>query len=139
VRGNGAASAAHAAGRAGLACRASDPRLRGSAPFARNLALSPDPDQRFLYVGGGTDIVVVNRKTLEIVTRVQQPGMVGGGHQIGADSKGNIYVAATSRGMQKLSFKGWADSGKWARRSYGLAMRLCRWPTVTTSPSATTA
>jgi len=80
--------------------------VRGSAPFARNLALSPDRDQRFLYVGGGTDIVVVDRKSLEIVTTIQGAGMLGGGHQIATDSKGNIYVAATTRGLQKLVFKG---------------------------------
>jgi hypothetical protein len=38
--------------------------VRGSAPFARNLALSPDSQQQFLYVGGGTDIVVVDRKSM---------------------------------------------------------------------------
>jgi DNA-binding beta-propeller fold protein YncE len=86
--------------------------VRGSAPFARNLALSPDADQQFLYVGGGTDIVVVNRKSLEIVTTIQGGGVIGGGHQIATDSKGNLYVAATNRGMQKLVFKGIADSKK---------------------------
>src|SRR5208282_182609 len=50
--------------------------VRGSAPFARDLALSPDPDQQFLYVGGGTDIVAVNRKTMEIVTTIKGPGML---------------------------------------------------------------
>ncbi|HEV7392726.1 MAG TPA: hypothetical protein VGO08_13860 [Burkholderiales bacterium] len=80
--------------------------VRGGAPFARNLALSPDPDQRFLYVGGGTDIVVVDRKTLEIVTTIEGGGVIGGGHQIATDSKGNIYIAATNRGLQKLVFKG---------------------------------
>jgi DNA-binding beta-propeller fold protein YncE len=80
--------------------------VRGSAPFARDLALSPDADQRWLYVGGGTDIVVVNRKTLEIVTTIHRPGMVGGGHQMQTDSKGNLYIAATNRGLQKLTFKG---------------------------------
>jgi hypothetical protein len=80
--------------------------VRGSAPFARNLAFSPDPEQQFLYVGGGTDIVVVNRKTLEIVVSIQGGGVLGGGHQIGTDSKGNLYVALTNRGLQKLVFKG---------------------------------
>jgi DNA-binding beta-propeller fold protein YncE len=79
---------------------------RYNAPFARNLALSSDPEQRFLYVGGGVDIVVLDRKTLEIVDVIGGPGFLGGGHQIATDSKGNIYVAATTRGMQKLVFKG---------------------------------
>ena len=81
--------------------------VRGSAPFARNLALSHDRDQRFLYVGGGTDIVIVDRKTLEIVSTIEGGGVLGGGHQIATDSKGNLYVAATNRGLQKLVFKGY--------------------------------
>jgi hypothetical protein len=64
----------------------------------------------FLYVGGGTDIVIVDRRTLEIVTTVERPGMLGGGHQIATDSKGNLYIAATNRGMQKLTFKGYRDT-----------------------------
>ena len=80
--------------------------MRHDAPFARNLALSPDPEQQFLYVGGGTDIVVVDRKSLEILGSIAGPDMVGGGHQIGTDAKGNIYVAAIARGVQKLTFKG---------------------------------
>ena len=67
---------------------------------------------RALYVGGGTDIVVVNRKTLEIVTSIQGNDMLGGGHQIATDSKGDIYVAATTRGLQKLVFKGMASPGR---------------------------
>src|SRR5207244_5224595 len=56
--------------------------VRGSAPFARDLALSRDRDQQFLYVGGGTDIVVVDRKKLEIVKTIQGGGVIGGGHQV---------------------------------------------------------
>ena len=81
-------------------------RVRHNALFARNLALSPDPEQQFLYVGGGVDIVVLDRKTLEIVELIGGPGFLGGGHQIATDSKGNLYVAATVRGLQKLVFKG---------------------------------
>ena len=86
--------------------------VRHNAPFARNLALSPDPGQRFLYVGGGVDIVVMDRKTLEVVELIGGKGYFGGGHQIATDSKGNIYVAATARGMQKLVFKGMAPAPK---------------------------
>jgi DNA-binding beta-propeller fold protein YncE len=68
--------------------------------------LSPGPEQQFLYVGNGKDIVVVDRKTLELVGSIQGQGMVGGGHQIATDAKGNLYVAATGNGMQKLTFKG---------------------------------
>jgi DNA-binding beta-propeller fold protein YncE len=84
--------------------------VRENAPFARNLALSHDPQQQFLYVGGGTDIVVVDRKSMEVVGSIEGGGVIGGGHQIGVDSKGNLYVAATGRGLQKLTFKGLAPA-----------------------------
>ena len=80
--------------------------VKTHTPFARNLALSPEPEQQFLYVGDGKEISIVNRKTLEIAGSIQGPGMLGGGHQIATDAKGNIYVAATGNGMQKLTFKG---------------------------------
>jgi DNA-binding beta-propeller fold protein YncE len=74
--------------------------------FARDLALSPDPDQQFLYVGGGNHISIVDRKTLEIVGAIQPPGILGPGHHIATDSKGNVYLAQTTKGLQKLTFKG---------------------------------
>jgi hypothetical protein len=85
---------------------------RYGPPFASNLALSPDPQQQFLYVGGGKEIVIVDRKSLAIVGSIQGAGMLGGGHQIAVDSKGNIYVAATNRGMQKLAFKGMSTANR---------------------------
>jgi hypothetical protein len=80
--------------------------VKTATPFARNLALSPDAEQQFLYVGDGKEISIVDRKTLEIAGSIQGQGMLGGGHQIATDAKGNIYVAATGSGMQKLTFKG---------------------------------
>ena len=80
--------------------------VKTDTTFARDLALSPDPEQQFLYVGNGTDIVVVDRKTLEIVGSIKVAGMIGGGHEIATDSKGNIYIAQTTAGLQKLIFKG---------------------------------
>jgi hypothetical protein len=80
--------------------------VNSSTPFARNLALSADAGQQFLYVGNGKEISIVDRKTLDIVGSIQGQGMLGGGHQIATDAKGNIYVAATANGMQKLTFKG---------------------------------
>jgi DNA-binding beta-propeller fold protein YncE len=80
--------------------------IRTATPFARDLALSPDAAQQFLYVGDGDDIAVVDRKTLEIVGSIKVAGMIGGGHQIATDSKGNIYIAQTTAGLQKLAFKG---------------------------------
>ena len=80
--------------------------VKTDTTFARDLALSPDAEQQFLYVGNGTDIVVVDRKTLEIVGSIKVAGMIGGGHEIATDSKGNIYIAQTTAGLQKLAFKG---------------------------------
>ena len=54
----------------------------------------------------------MDRKTLEVVELIGGKGFLGGGHQIATDSKGNIYVAATARGMQKLVFKGMAPAPK---------------------------
>ena len=76
------------------------------APFARNLALSADPAQQFLYVGGNDGIVVVDRATLEILGTLRPEGILGTGHHIATDSRGNLYLAATGAGMQKLTFRG---------------------------------
>jgi hypothetical protein len=80
--------------------------VRTATPFARNLALSPDAEQQFLYVGGGKSIVVLDRKTLDVAGEIEVPGQIGAGHHIATDSKGNIYIAQTAAGLQKLVFKG---------------------------------
>jgi NHL repeat len=80
--------------------------VRADIPFAKDLALSADREQRFLYVGGGKGIMVVDRNTLDVVGTIAPPGIIGTGHHIATDSKGNIYVAQPSRGMQKLIYKG---------------------------------
>jgi hypothetical protein len=85
--------------------------VKTSEPFARDLALSPDANQQFLYVGGGKGVYVVDRKTLEIVGNIQPAGIIGPGHEIATDSKGNIYIAQTTAGMQKLTFKGMSPAG----------------------------
>ncbi|HLK48804.1 MAG TPA: hypothetical protein VKT49_11750 [Bryobacteraceae bacterium] len=79
-------------------------------PFARDLALSPD--QQFLYVGGGKGIYVLDRKNLEILGKIDTPGIIGPGHEIATDSKGNIYIAQTTAGMQKLIFKGLSPAAR---------------------------
>jgi DNA-binding beta-propeller fold protein YncE len=80
--------------------------IKTDTPFARDLAFSADPQQQFLYVGSGPDIQIVERRTMRIAGAIRVPGMVGGGHLIATDSKGNLYIAATGMGMQKLVFKG---------------------------------
>jgi hypothetical protein len=80
--------------------------------FARNVALSSDPDQQFLYVGNGDDIAIVDRKAMTVVGSIKPAGLTNGGHQIAVDSKGNLYVAQTTMGLQKLRFKGMTPGGK---------------------------
>jgi DNA-binding beta-propeller fold protein YncE len=86
--------------------------VKGDTQFARNVALSPDRDQQFLYVGNGDDIVIVDRTRLEILGSIKPKGLKNGGHQIATDSKGNIYVAQTTMGLQKLTFKGMSSGSK---------------------------
>jgi mannose-6-phosphate isomerase-like protein (cupin superfamily) len=80
--------------------------VKTDTQFARDLAFSADPEQQFLYVGNGNDIVIVDRKAMQIVGSIKLPGQIGGGHHIATDSKGNIYIAGTTMGLQKLTFKG---------------------------------
>jgi hypothetical protein len=79
----------------------------GDAPFARNLALSPDAEQQFLYVGGGDGIMVLDRRRLEVLTTLDTT--VGTGHHIQTDSQGNLYIAATGAGFQRLIYTGLAS------------------------------
>jgi hypothetical protein len=80
--------------------------LKGGTPFARSVALSPDQEQQFLYVGDGKEIAILDRKSLDQVGTINVPGMIGGGHLISTDAKGNIYIAATGQGLQRLNFQG---------------------------------
>jgi mannose-6-phosphate isomerase-like protein (cupin superfamily) len=80
--------------------------IKTNTQFARDLAFSADADQQFLYVGNGEDIQIVDRKAMQIVGSIKLPGQIGGGHHIATDSKGNIYIAGTTMGLQKLTYKG---------------------------------
>jgi DNA-binding beta-propeller fold protein YncE len=77
-----------------------------------SLALSSDPQQRFLYVTGGDDhIRILDRDTLQVVSTIGHLGHYAGQffhlHVIAVDSKGNIYVGEnTGKRVQKLVFKG---------------------------------
>ena len=86
--------------------------VKTGEPFARDLALSADANQQFLYVGCGKGIYVLDRKTLEIVGNIQPAGILGPGHEIATDSKGNLYLAQTGAGMQKLTFKGMSSAAR---------------------------
>jgi sugar lactone lactonase YvrE len=80
--------------------------LKGNSLFARSVALSPDQEQQFLYVGDGKEIAILDRKSLDQIGTINPPGMIGGGHLISTDAKGNIYIAATGQGLQRLNFQG---------------------------------
>ncbi|MFN7924997.1 MAG: hypothetical protein U0Q16_33170 [Bryobacteraceae bacterium] len=79
-----------------------------------DVALSHDPQQKFLYVADGSNmkIHVLLRETLEVLTTFgdggRQPGQFYAVHSIATDSKGNIYTTETYRGqrVQKFVFKG---------------------------------
>jgi len=81
-------------------------------PFGRNLALSQDAEQQFLYVGHDKGIAIVDRKAFTIVGEIEPPGIIGAGHQIATDSKGNIYIAQTGTGIQKLTYKGMSTASR---------------------------
>ena len=82
----------------------------GEDRFALNLALSPDPEQQFLYVGAGAGIMVLDRRTLEVLTTIDGEGMVGSRHLIETDALGNLYIAGASAGAQRLIFAGLAPA-----------------------------
>jgi DNA-binding beta-propeller fold protein YncE len=89
---------------------------------ARSTAFSPDPEQKFLYVGGTPVIYILNRKTLEVlgsfVTGAEQAHPPG--HQIAADHKGNVYAVQAEQtgadgkgdgsGAYKFVFKGFSPA-----------------------------
>jgi NHL repeat-containing protein len=80
---------------------------------AYGVALSGDPQQRFLYVADGSDdhIAILDRNTLETIGQIGRPGRKAGeffhAHSIATDSKGNILVGE-SQGyrVQKFIYRG---------------------------------
>jgi hypothetical protein len=85
-----------------------------------DVALSRDPQQKYLYVADGSNMKVhiLLRETLEILTSFgdggRQPGQFYAVHSIATDSKGNIYTTETYRGqrVQKFLYKGLAPVTK---------------------------
>jgi DNA-binding beta-propeller fold protein YncE len=80
-----------------------------------HFVLSPDKDQKFLYVLDGSNkaIRVLNRQTLEIVSNIG--GHAGHNareffhaHSFAADSKGNLFIGEVNNGQRyyKYAFKG---------------------------------
>jgi hypothetical protein len=84
------------------------------AGAASGFVLSPDPQQRFLYMidGANHHVWILNRETLQVVARFGQQGIFGGSlnvpHAIAVDSRGNIYVGENfdARRFQRFLYKG---------------------------------
>ncbi len=80
---------------------------------AFGVALSGDPQQRFLYMADGSNerVVIMDRNTLEEIGHIGGPGRKAGEffhiHSIATDAKGNI-ITGESQGyrVQKFIFKG---------------------------------
>jgi hypothetical protein len=85
-----------------------------------DVALSRDPQQKYLYVADGSNmkVHVLQRDTLEVLTTFgdggRQPGQFYAVHSIATDSKGNIFTTETYRGqrVQKFHYKGLAPVTK---------------------------
>jgi DNA-binding beta-propeller fold protein YncE len=85
-----------------------------------DIALSKDPQQKYLYVADGSNmkIHIVQRDTLEVLTSFgdggRQPGEFYGVHSIATDSKGNVFTTETYRGqrVQKFLYRGLAPVAK---------------------------
>ena len=93
----------------------------------RGLAFSPDPGQRFLYVGGTPEAWILNRRTLEVLGTIETipkgaaQGATGSsniGHFVGVDTAGNFYSAAElstalggkTNGAFKYTLKGYSPA-----------------------------
>ena len=86
-----------------------------------NFALSPDKEQKFLYVLDGSNkaIRLLNRQTLEIVSNVG--GHAGHNareffhaHSFAVDSKGNLFIGEVNNGQRyyRYAFKGMGPAGQ---------------------------
>ena len=77
------------------------------------VAFSPDPEQRFIYVPDGSNnhIWIVERSTLRVLGNFARQGRYAGqfhhSHSMSVDSQGNLYVAETQgKRVQKFTFQG---------------------------------
>ena len=89
---------------------------RYDAPFARNLAFSPDPDQKFIYAGYDKGIALIDRKSMDYIGMIEAPGLDVPGHQIATDSSGNLYVTGVNRpgkaNAERLIYKGMSAANR---------------------------
>jgi DNA-binding beta-propeller fold protein YncE len=85
---------------------------RGGPPDSVTaLALSPDKDQKFLYMAdfGNSCVIIADRRKLKILgqfgKRGAEPGNFQGIHQIAVDSHGTLYTAEVAPGARVQKFK----------------------------------
>jgi DNA-binding beta-propeller fold protein YncE len=77
-----------------------------------DLALSRDPQQRFLYLADGRNnwILTLERETGQVVGTLGRPGRQAGDfhwvHDIAIDSKGNLYTGEVDTGKRVQRFVG---------------------------------
>ncbi len=83
----------------------------GDGQTTASVALSADPEQRFLYVSSRSPgrIRVYDRKTLQSLyyfgSLGVQPGQFEGLHEINTDTKGNLYVEEVEDGRRIWKFE----------------------------------
>ena len=90
-----------------------EPNTRGDGSVW-DIALSPDPEQQFMYIADGADekIHVFDRKTMTELYSFgdggRQPGQFYAVHSIATDSRGDIFTTETYHGqrVQKFIYKG---------------------------------
>jgi DNA-binding beta-propeller fold protein YncE len=90
----------------------------GNGTTAASTAFSPDPEQRFLFVGNRSQarVMVLDRATLEILDSFGEWGSAAGDfgtlHHMAVDSRGNLYVTEVTplepvnRRVQKFELVG---------------------------------
>ena len=89
-------------------------RADKSAATACGLALSSDPQQKYLYVSdfGNGHVWILDRKALRVLGHFgeqgPEPGNFRNAHHMATDSRGNLYTAEVNPGsrVQKFVFKG---------------------------------
>jgi DNA-binding beta-propeller fold protein YncE len=85
-------------------------RAGPAAATAAGLAFSPDSGQQLLYVAdfGNGQVVILNRKTLEVLgavgSRGEKPGQFQNIHHIAVDSRGTLYTAEVAPGRRFQKF-----------------------------------
>jgi DNA-binding beta-propeller fold protein YncE len=78
---------------------------------AWDLAFSPDPDQRWLYLADGTNnkIWILSRETLEVAGSFGRNGRYAGElhwvHNVAVDSRGNLYTGEVDTGQRVQKFR----------------------------------